>query len=105
MSQLIELVTWTPIAIWNYKATSTDCAICREKLVQICVHCSVDNTQDVMCYPSKGKCGHIFHKHCIDKWLTGSTICPICTIPYNIDVSNLNNNDDWKKLYINNKKN
>ena len=95
----VEVVSWTPHANWIFKATSNECQICREDLVSPCMNCSSTHTKgEMLCYVSKGNCGHCFHKHCIDGWLKNATNCPICSIPLNISVKNMNGEDEWKKL-------
>ena len=97
-----EVMSAKMYATWNYNSTYTECPICKEHLVSICIECISNSKTDVnSCYSSKAKCGHIFHKHCIDKYISKqkfSSLCPICQTPYNTEVENLNNNKDWIKL-------
>jgi hypothetical protein len=44
--------------------------------------------------PARLKCGHTFHKHCIDKWAEDHCTCPYCRYvfrvklpPPNLDMS------------------
>ena len=95
----IEVVSWTPYATWRFRATYTDCPICKGHLEEPCLQClESHNKGDLTCDASRGKCGHCFHKHCIDKWTEKSQVCPVCTTPYATDVRNMNNNTDWIKL-------
>lgn len=95
----IVLTSWSPIATWRFKTTYVDCPICKSKLEQTCADCEANHSKgDLLCDVSKGNCGHCFHKHCIDKWIKTSSICPICSTPYNISVKNMNNTEDWKGL-------
>ena len=101
----IEVISWSPIASWMYKASYHDCPICKVKLEQTCAQCEANNTsKDLVCDVSRGSCGHVFHKHCIDKWIATSSICPICNTPYNTSIKNMNNDEDWKKLVTKNNK-
>lgn len=101
----IEVISWAPVASWKYKASYSDCPICKVKLEQTCTQCESNNTnKDSSCDPASGTCGHVFHKHCIDKWLVTSNICPICNTPYGTSVKNMNNDEDWRKLVTKNSK-
>jgi len=96
----IEVVSWAPTATWIFKTPSTDCSICREALVKPCTQCTSGHVKgDLNCDVSRGNCGHCFHKHCIDKWTSTATNCPICSVPINITVKNMNNGEDWKQLF------
>jgi hypothetical protein len=35
------------------------------------------------------KCGHQFHKSCIDAWRKVKTTCPLCRVDPNIEVENI----------------
>lgn len=93
----IEIVSWNPFATWIYKSSTTECSICREQLVNKCINCSTEN-DDKTCNVSKGNCGHCFHEHCIVKWMSTASNCPICTLPIHIVVKNMNNKQEHKKL-------
>lgn len=98
----IEVLSWSPYAVWKFKATYEDCPICKAHLEEPCLQCleSTNKTSmsSIICDASRGKCGHCFHKHCIDKWTDKTQICPVCTTPYATDIKNMNNNTDWIKL-------
>lgn len=95
----IEVISWTPFALWKFKATYDDCPICKGHLEEPCLQClESHNKGDLSCDASRGKCGHCFHKHCIDKFIEKSQVCPVCVTPYATDIRNMNNNTDWIKL-------
>jgi len=90
----IELISWNPYANWTFDSKHEDCPICKLKLVELCSNCICKANIDIKCCDvTKGKCGHCFHNHCIDIWLLKSKICPICRLPYDIKIKNMNNTD------------
>lgn len=53
------------------------CPICKHLLKETCIYCK--QTKDYSCDISVGDCRHIYHKHCLDKYLLrGNTLCLIC---------------------------
>lgn len=99
----IELVNWSPYAFWRFKTTSTECPICREHYETGCLTCLTENTikTNFECHISQSKCGHAFHKHCIDKWIQTKgkyCLCPVCSTPYETIIENLHKTKPWKKL-------
>lgn len=97
----IKVLSWNPVATWSFKSSDNTCSICREKLETLCVDCLNCNSKDnIECNVSQGNCGHCFHKHCVDLWLKDKsrTLCPVCTLPLQIKVKNMNNNEDWVKM-------
>lgn len=97
MTSPIEIVNWSPFATWVFKSSTNDCSICREQLVNPCCECITSST-NITCNVSKGNCGHCFHEHCIVKWMSGASNCPICTLPINIVIKNMNSKQEYKKL-------
>ncbi|QKF93644.1 zinc finger protein RING H2-type protein [Fadolivirus algeromassiliense] len=96
---VVKVVSWQPYAFWRFNTSEDECQICKTHFESPCLSCTSDHSKgDLVCDVSKGKCGHCFHKHCIDKWLQKNNICPTCRLPYNVDVKDMNNNTDWKRL-------
>lgn len=95
----IEIINWNPVSMWRFKSAEEECPICKSKFEEPCLSCSNDHVKgDIECHVTRGRCNHAYHKHCISRWLEKNTLCPICNTPYNTDVSNLNDNNDWIKL-------
>ena len=51
------------------------CSICRNLLTENCIECNSD-VKD--CYSIIVKCNHLYHNHCINKWIKNKKTCPLC---------------------------
>jgi hypothetical protein len=60
----------------RYDASLGDCAICHEKLVDVCMECR--SAENANCPLATGECGHKFHQHCLNSWLESNGTCPLC---------------------------
>jgi hypothetical protein len=97
---VIEVLNLELFGYWRFSTSVTDCQICKEIFESPCLKCTKTHVNgELVCDVSKGKCGHSFHRHCIDSWITKNNVCPICSTPYANEIKNLNNEDDWKKIY------
>jgi len=99
----IEVISWNPVVVWSYddKGGNSVCSICGKINTLLCETCRVNNTnvdETNKCLVSRGKCGHVFHEHCIKDILKIGSICPTCKTPWGFDVDNMDNNEDWKKM-------
>lgn len=72
---LITKFSPTYLQKWNCKQET--CEICRNNLYDPCMHCDTKGDTDP-CPPTEGQCGHIFHAHCIQKWISQNPTCPKC---------------------------
>ena len=75
-AQLI-LKKYCPVYIVRSNGSETTCTFCRNQLDEVCIDCQAAKITDTTCCRIiECKCGHKFHKHCIDKWLLKSPYCP-----------------------------
>jgi hypothetical protein len=56
-----------------------NCPICQENIILRCSNCSETIEK---CSTIIGKCKHIYHEHCINKWLLQSNKCPIDNLKF-----------------------
>lgn len=71
---------WSAIALWAYDITVDNCAICRNHIMDKCIECqSFQETTNIdeNCSIAWGKCSHVFHMHCISRWLNTRQVCPL----------------------------
>lgn len=96
MDKQFEIISWNPTASWSYNIRQEIC-FCRNNLHDKCLNCCGDNNgTSTKCPIAKGKCGHAFHLHCINKLLENDVNCPIDKTPFNFETYNLSAN----KVYI-----
>ena len=65
LDYLLEILNNIEHETIEYSSVHEPCSICIEDFKPI----------DIIC---KTKCGHIYHKKCIDEWHTINNTCPIC---------------------------
>lgn len=58
---------------WSHISKNVDCTICRKNL-----NCDSIYAQKNTSIIVNGKCGHSYHKECIEPWLAKQPYCPIC---------------------------
>lgn len=71
---------WAAMALWSYDISVDNCAICRNHIMDKCIECqSVQEMTNVdeRCTIAWGKCSHVFHMHCISRWLNTRQVCPL----------------------------
>mmetsp|Transcript_18738 Transcript_18738/g.47642 ORF Transcript_18738/g.47642 Transcript_18738/m.47642 type:complete len:86 (-) Transcript_18738:478-735(-) len=61
------------------------CAICRNLLTDLCIECAA-NESESECLRTKGECDHIFHSHCMNRWLKNRSTCPLDNCEWQIAV-------------------
>lgn len=76
-------------AKWKWKDVPPDleCMICHNSFE---VGCTMCKKASEVCPPAFGNCSHIFHLHCIERWLTRNrsgnqeddSTCPFCRKPW-----------------------
>ncbi len=74
----VEIVSWDIVATWSLDLQIEICAICRNHIMDMCIECQ-SSAESTKCRSSWGKCGHAFHKHCINRWLNTKNVCPLDT--------------------------
>lgn len=71
--------------VGTYKIASINslCIICRVHILSLCPVCDAEFTEP--CTATLGSCNHVFHTHCITKWLSQSNRCPIDNSEWALD--------------------
>ncbi|CCW71697.1 unnamed protein product [Phytomonas sp. Hart1] len=98
---------WFAVARWSWDVPEESCMICKCALVEACVECQArgmvisaplsshsnshhdfdsylrSSSSPLMegedCRIALGCCNHVFHDHCLSRWLVQNTVCPVCT--------------------------
>lgn len=108
----IEIATYK-----NDDSFTKECVICKMSLFEpnydtICDNKNILNDNEIVI----GKCGHMFHGDCLDKWLKTCDICPIDKVKWSLHRiadtttnlviygSNNKNYNHYKKNYNTNNK-
>ena len=55
---------------------SNTCTICEEEYTSPCLFRCFGEKKTTICGISIGKCGHLFHTHCIKAWQQQYICCP-----------------------------
>ncbi len=97
----VLLVKWIQPASYAPKASNEKCSICHNHLNEKCAMC-IESSQDILsceCKISMGRCGHAFHGHCIEKWTTEVSTCPVEHSPWIVSASDCSQSD-WTRLVV-----
>ena len=64
------------IFAYEYNEDLGECKICKEPLNGPCMECKP--FKDMNCVLKTGRCGHMFHGHCVGHWVEDHQTCPCC---------------------------
>ncbi|KNB41665.1 hypothetical protein JH06_5054 [Blastocystis sp. subtype 4] len=80
---------WNAVVMWSWNTDVDTCAICRSKLMTLCIDCQakVNSGEKGDCKVwfervAWGACNHAFHAHCINRWLQTKKECPLDMKPW-----------------------
>lgn len=79
---LFIVESFFPVFISSWKTETGICSICRNLVEGPCVNCQTTADITRECHLCWGKCGHVFHKHCIDRWIVAREVCPLDNQPW-----------------------
>ena len=95
----MEIHSVNALGYWSWNVQNETCAICRNAIMERCVTCLAlrdrehdleddsDESQQLdnepRCPYQKGACNHVFHQHCISRWLRTRYVCPLCNQEWN----------------------
>ncbi|ORZ01741.1 RING-box protein 1a [Syncephalastrum racemosum] len=79
----VHLKSWTMAAFWSWDVENADvCGICHNAYDACCPDCTIPGDECPLIW---GECRHVFHLHCLMKWLGSSNsreICPMDRKPW-----------------------
>ena len=97
-SVTMEIHSVNALGYWSWNVQNETCAICRNTIMECCVNCLASQERldsenptlslgnESRCPYQKGTCNHVFHQHCISRWLRTRFVCPLC-------------NQEWSSQY------
>ena len=95
----IEILNLNIVLGYNYKnshITNHMCQICKSHIMAPTYESK--NSCDLNCSIIEGKCKHLFHKQCLDKYIkSGNIVCPIDMTSWNND-HEVDCQESYKKL-------
>ena len=73
----VKVKKWRAVGYWTWDSIDQvdTCAICKNLLMEICIECMADQSEE--CTIAWGVCNHKYHFHCISRWLAAHSTCPL----------------------------
>ncbi|KAI8852166.1 anaphase-promoting complex subunit Apc11 [Chytridium lagenaria] len=79
----IRIKRWDAVATWKWDTNPDDvCGICRGPFESACQDCKYPGDGCPIVY---GECKHVFHMHCLHKWIASDLsreLCPMDRMPW-----------------------
>ncbi|RKP04197.1 hypothetical protein CXG81DRAFT_23150 [Caulochytrium protostelioides] len=80
----VTITEWHGAAYWRWNTDEDDdiCGICRHSFEAACPDCQLPGDN---CPPLWGECSHVYHMHCIHKWISQEASkgqCPLDRQPW-----------------------
>mmetsp|Transcript_13028 Transcript_13028/g.23168 ORF Transcript_13028/g.23168 Transcript_13028/m.23168 type:complete len:111 (+) Transcript_13028:248-580(+) len=97
MSFKIRIKSWNAVAAWTWGMGDDVCGICQNPIDGLSSEGGFPGEEESI---SKGSCSHVFHRECIDQWLSTSTRlkqCPLCRRDWKTE----NNGDGGEEVVMN----
>ena len=74
----ITVVRSTAVGVWSWGGGVQTCAICRNNIMERCIECEANSVQGDDCSIAWGECNHMFHFHCVSRFMKTRGRCPLC---------------------------
>ncbi|UZJ53403.1 hypothetical protein CBS101457_002723 [Exobasidium rhododendri] len=80
----VHVHEWSAVGYWVWDVKDEDdiCGICQNAFDGVCGTCDEPGDQCPLLF---GTCSHIFHMHCIIRWIekmNQEALCPLCKRPW-----------------------
>ncbi|GMR52692.1 hypothetical protein PMAYCL1PPCAC_22887 [Pristionchus mayeri] len=72
-----------PVIQWAYDIDQDICSICCNNIMDLCIECQASLDAPNECIIAWGTCNHVFHFHCISRWIKTRQVCPLGNSEWN----------------------
>lgn len=91
----IKIINLSPVGEWVFEDSEKCriCRLCKNTLTSKCIECK---SKQQGCDVIRADCKHLFHYHCIQKWIKSNATCPYCFVPFCIENFNIDKDSQTK---------